>query len=78
VLQCRKIALEIDGSVIVDAKAISDGNIRPRGQDVASGATILTKGSHIRAAEMGLLGLSGHQQSFSVSTLKSSCLFYWR
>ena len=50
---------EIDGSVIVDAKAISGGNIRPRGQDVASGATILTKGSHIRAAEMGLLASQG-------------------
>jgi len=50
---------EIDGSVVVDSKAMIDGNIRPRGQDVASGATILTKGSHIRAAEMGLLASQG-------------------
>ena len=50
---------EIDGSVVVDSKAVIDGNIRPRGQDVASGATILTKGSHIRAAEMGLLASQG-------------------
>ena len=62
----------------LDSKAVIDGNIRPRGQDIASGATILTKGSHIRAAEMGTVSLSGHQQSFSVSTLKSSCLLYWR
>jgi molybdopterin molybdotransferase len=50
---------EIDGSVVLDSKAVIDGNIRPRGQDVASGATILTKGRHIRSAEMGLLASQG-------------------
>ena len=50
---------EVDGILTV-AGAVSPGqNIRPRGQDIAAGATVLTRGRVLRPQDMGLLASVG-------------------
>ena len=50
---------EVDGMLTV-AGAVSPGqNIRPRGQDIAAGATVLTRGRVLRPQDMGLLASLG-------------------
>jgi len=50
---------ELDGTVSIDSKIISTANVRPKGQDIQSGETILTAGTKLRAQEMGLLSSIG-------------------
>jgi len=54
--------LEVDG-VLTVAGAVSPGqNIRPRGQDIALGATVLTRGRVLRPQDMGLLASVGRSR----------------
>ncbi len=50
---------ELDGTVSIDSKIISTANVRPKGQDIQSGETILIAGTKLRAQEMGLLSSIG-------------------
>jgi len=51
----------VDGDqLLIDASQVSKGdNIRPRGQDVSEGETIITKGTRLRPQELGLLASVG-------------------
>jgi molybdopterin molybdotransferase len=48
-----------DGVVAVDRAVKPGANIRPQGQDIKAGKTVLTAGTTLRAQEMGLLSSLG-------------------
>ena len=50
---------ESDETVSIDPKIASAANVRPKGQDIQSGVTILTAGTKLRAQEMGQLSSIG-------------------
>lgn len=50
---------EQNGLVEVDEGVKASANVRPRGQDIQAGQTILTAGTRVRAQEMGLLSSIG-------------------
>ncbi|MDE0841072.1 MAG: molybdopterin molybdotransferase MoeA [Porticoccaceae bacterium] len=50
---------ESDSRVAIDVTVESGANIRPRGQDIAKGHTVIAAGAPIRAQEMGLLSSIG-------------------
>lgn len=51
--------VERDGSVELKEPVRRGDNIRPRGQDIASGALVLAKGRRLTAADLGLLASLG-------------------
>ncbi len=55
--------VKVDGAMIAIADAYRRGeNIRHTGEDIAQGATVLTRGQVIRPAEMGLLASLGFSE----------------
>jgi molybdopterin molybdotransferase len=54
--------LEKDGVVTVSATVKTGQNIRPRGQDIAAGSTVLGRGRVLRPQDMGLLASVGRAQ----------------
>ncbi|MBY6187390.1 bifunctional molybdopterin-guanine dinucleotide biosynthesis adaptor protein MobB/molybdopterin molybdotransferase MoeA [Marinobacter hydrocarbonoclasticus] len=58
----RELATETDGVVRFDGPIEAGQNVRQAGEDIATGATALTAGARISAAEMGLLASLGLAQ----------------
>ena len=51
--------IERDGAVTVEGELRVGQNVRPRGQDIAEGATVLSKGRRLRPQDLGLLASIG-------------------
>jgi molybdopterin molybdotransferase len=51
--------VEADGEVTVSGAVVPGQNIRPRGQDIAAGDTVLTRGRVLRPQDLGLLASVG-------------------
>ncbi|MBT6027442.1 MAG: molybdopterin molybdotransferase MoeA, partial [Porticoccaceae bacterium] len=61
---------EQDNVVQLNPSILANTNIRPRGQDIAAKSMILTAGSRLGAAEMGLLSSQGISQVEVYTPLK--------
>jgi molybdopterin molybdotransferase len=55
--------LEADGVVTVEGEVEVGQNIRPRGQDIAVGATVLPRGRRLRPQDLGLLASVGRDKA---------------
>jgi molybdopterin molybdotransferase len=54
-----ELSRESDGTVELDAPVEPGANVRPRGGDVAAGATVLEPGAHLGPAQVGALTAAG-------------------
>ena len=52
----------VDGVLTINTPAVVGSNIRPRGQDITRGSTVLGKGRRLRPQDMGLLASVGCAQ----------------
>jgi molybdopterin molybdotransferase len=60
-----------DGRLVwIDAVGEAGGNIRPKGQDIRRGATVLKAGQRLRAQELGLIASLGNAQVEVMRRLK--------
>ena len=55
----QEVCTVLDGSVHIDASVEKGQNIRPSGQDVDQGETVLSRGRRLRAQDLGLLASVG-------------------
>jgi molybdopterin molybdotransferase len=51
-----------DGPVRILELPDADANIRPRGQDIARGDTVINRGARLRAQDLGLIASLGHSE----------------
>ena len=49
----------VDGNVTLPANCIAGDNVRPKGQDIASGSCLLSKGHRLKPQDLGLLASVG-------------------
>jgi molybdopterin molybdotransferase len=49
----------IDDEILIDSETKSGSNVRQAGEDIAAGDNVLTKGSRIRAADIGVIASLG-------------------
>jgi len=73
VMQENAVASEAGVLISVPPNAVGD-NVRPAGQDVARGQTVLARGSRLRAQELGLLASVGIAQVPVYQPLKVAIL----
>ena len=55
----QEVCTETDGLVTVSGVVSSGQNVRPRGQDIGAGETVLSRGRVLRPQDMGLLAAMG-------------------
>ncbi len=65
---------EVDGVVTVSTAVSPGQNIRPRGQDIALGATVLSRGRVLRPQDMGLLAAVGRSSVQAYRPLRVAVL----